>query len=147
MPEFRLERSQTINESIELVFGFFSDPANLARITPPWLHLRVESSTERIGEGTTIDCKLRVRGIPLRWRSLIRAFNPPRRFIDEQVVGPYRHWIHEHRFEDLGGQTRVTDAVRYSVLGGTLINRFLVRPDLERIFDYRNEQLALAFQA
>jgi ligand-binding SRPBCC domain-containing protein len=144
--EFRLERVQTIPTGVEEVFGFFSDPRNLGIITPPWLQLRVVStSTELIGEGTTIDYRLRIRGIPIHWRSLIRAFDPPRRFVDEQVLGPYRTWVHEHRFEELGGNTRVEDKVSYSVLGGALVNRFLVRPDLERIFDYRTEHLERVF--
>jgi ligand-binding SRPBCC domain-containing protein len=128
------------------VFRFFSDPANLGEITPPWLDFRVVGcSTPVIGEGTLIDYKLRLRGLPLRWRSRIDSWNPPHGFIDEQLTGPYRSWIHEHLFEDLGGSTLVRDRVRYSVLGGALVNRLLVRPDVERIFDYRSKRLAELF--
>jgi ligand-binding SRPBCC domain-containing protein len=142
MREFLIEREQTLPQGIDDVFRFFADPRNLGELTPPWLHFRVVgSSTPSIGEGTVIDYKLRIRGIPLRWRSVIRAWEPPLRFLDEQLVGPYRRWIHEHSFQDLGGKTRVGDRVRYSVRGGALVERFLVRPDVERIFDYREQRL------
>jgi ligand-binding SRPBCC domain-containing protein len=142
MKEFQLERTQTLPLALEQVWAFFSDPRNLAEITPPWLNFRMVSmSTPQIGEGTRIDYRLRVRGIPLRWRSLIRDWDPPHRFIDEQLKGPYRRWIHEHRFERTDEGTRVTDRVRYSVLGGALVERFLVRPDVERIFEWRTRRL------
>ncbi len=142
MKEFSIEREQVVPRKREEVFRFFSDPHNLEAITPPWLHFHiVSSSTPTIGEGTLIEYRLRVRGLPLRWRSLIREWDPPHRFVDEQLSGPYRRWVHEHRFEDLGDRTRVSDNVRYSVLGGALVNRFLVRPDVKRIFDHRTLRL------
>ena len=105
--EFSIEREQTLAQPIAVVFRFFSDPANLGEITPPWLDFRIVGcSTPKIGEGTQIDYKLRLRGLPLRWQSRIRSWNPPHGFIDEQVSGPYRSWIHEHVFEDLGGSDR-----------------------------------------
>lgn len=138
MKEFLFERVQTLPRGRAEVFRFFSDPRNLGELTPSWLHFHIVScSTASIGEGTEIDYRLRVRGVPMRWRSLIRAWDPPRRFVDEQVLGPYRRWVHEHSFEDLGDQTRVRD----SVLGGALVNRIFVRPDVERIFDYRAQRL------
>lgn len=143
---FLLERELIVPRDIHEVFAFFCDPANLDHLTPPWLTFRiVGSSTPEIGNGTLIDYKLKVRGIPLRWRSRIVDWNPPFSFADEQLRGPYRSWFHRHTFEDLGGKTSVGDSVRYSVLGGALINRLLVRPDVERIFDYRLEQLAKIF--
>jgi ligand-binding SRPBCC domain-containing protein len=146
MKEFTIEREQTLPQPLENVFRFFSDPANLGEITPPWLGFQiVRCSTPAIGEGTLIDYKLRLHGLPLQWRSRIRSWNPPQRFIDEQVSGPYRSWIHEHFFEDLGACTRVRDRVRYCVLGGAWVNRLLVRRDVEKIFDYRRERLAQLF--
>lgn len=142
MRESLIEREQTLPLGIEDVFRFFANPRNLGEITPPWLHFHVlGSSTPSVGEGTVIDYKLRIRGFPVRWRSVIREWDPPLRFLDEQVLGPYRRWIHEHTFQELGGGTRVGDRVRYSVLGGALVERFLVRPDVERIFDYREQRL------
>ena len=140
--EFTLECEQTIEQPLERVFEFFADPKNLEALTPPWLNFHIlRCSTPAIGEGTRIDYKLRLRGIPLRWQSLIRSWNPPHGFVDEQLRGPYRSWIHQHTFEDLGGKTRIRDHVRYSVLGGALVNRLFVRPDVERIFAYRQRRL------
>ena len=86
MKEFTLERSVLVNESLDVVYEFFSDPANLQELTPPWLDFRVVgSSTEGVEVGTTIDYLLKVRGLTIRWRSLISAWNPPRSFVDEQV--------------------------------------------------------------
>lgn len=142
MKEFLLERKLVVPAGIHGVFRFFADPRNLGEITPPWLHFRIVAcSTPAIGQGTVIDYKLRVRGVPLRWRSVIRDWEPPFRFVDEQLIGPYRRWVHQHDFTDLAGQTGVEDLVRYSVFGGSLVERFLVRPDVERIFEYRAQRL------
>lgn len=131
-----------MHQSPEELFPFFADPANLEAITPPSLKFRILAcSTDRIQEGTEIDYVLRIRGFPVRWRTLITAWNPPHGFDDIQLRGPYRHWHHEHRFREEDGVTVATDHVTYSMFGGSLANRFLVRPDLERIFDYRTEQL------
>ena len=83
-----------------------------------------------MGEGALIDYRLRIRGLPVRWRSRIAAWDPPRRFVDEQVRGPYRLWIHEHAFEPRAGGTLVRDHVRYSVLLDFLVHR----PDLPLLF-------------
>ena len=142
----RLERSQLLARSIEEVFGFFSDPANLGAITPAWLHFEVvASSTPSVCAGTVLDYKLRLHGIPLRWRSLISVWEPPRRFVDEQVRGPYRSWRHEHRFEALGERTRVVDTVSFSAPGGLLVERLLLRTNLKTIFDHRARALAQRF--
>ena len=92
------------------VFAFFADPANLEALTPPWL--RFEVLTPRPlprGEGALFDYRIRVRGLPLRWRTLIETFVPGEVFVDRQLAGPYALWHHTHRFEDLpGGGTRMT---------------------------------------
>jgi ligand-binding SRPBCC domain-containing protein len=95
--------------------------------------------------GALIDYELRVHGLPLKWRSEITAWDPPVRFVDEQRRGPYRTWIHEHRFEESAKGTVCTDLVRYSVLGGALVNWFLVRRDVEKIFAFRTGQLRQLF--
>jgi ligand-binding SRPBCC domain-containing protein len=138
----RLERTQRFARPIEEVFAFFCDPGNLARITPARLRFRiVERPDGPLFEGAEIEYRIRVRGIPVSWRSRITAWEPPHRFVDEQIRGPYRTWIHEHLFERDGDGTLVRDRVRYGVPGGSLIDRLLVRPDLERIFDFRRERL------
>jgi hypothetical protein len=128
------------------VFAFFSDPQNLDSITPPWLHFRtISQSHGQMREGTIMDHRLRVHGFPLRWRSQITCWDPPARFVDEQINGPYQLWIHEHRFEERDAGTLVHDHVRYAVPFDFLIHRFLTRPDIERIFAYRSDRLRRLF--
>jgi len=97
--------------------------------------------------GTLIDYKLRVHGLPLKWRSEITTWEPPTCFVDEQRRGPYRTWIHEHRFEESGKGTLCTDFVRYSVFGGAVVNWLFVRRDVEQIFAFRTGQLRQLFGA
>ena len=150
MKEFHLERSIVVKRSLAEVYEFFSDPANLQELTPPWLDFRVVgSSTAGVEVGTTIDYRLKVRGLPIRWRSLISAWDPPRSFVDEQVKGPYRMWHHTHTFEEVDDGVRVGDFVRYAVPGCLLfeglVERMLVGPDVRLIFDYRMERMGEIF--
>jgi ligand-binding SRPBCC domain-containing protein len=96
--------------------------------------------------GTRIDYRLRLHGIPLRWQSEITTWEPPHRFVDQQRRGPYPLWVHEHTFLEQYGGTLARDHVEYKVPGGSLINRLLVRPDLEKIFKYRHQRLDLVFK-
>ncbi|MFT4648110.1 MAG: ligand-binding SRPBCC domain-containing protein [Planctomycetota bacterium] len=144
---FRLDREQYIELPHGKVFEFFADPENLEAITPPWMQFRIVGcSTPEIEEGTVLDYALKVRGMPTKWRSLIREWNPPHSFIDEQLVGPYRRWIHLHTFEAQGSGTLIGDHVDYAVPGGKLIEKLLVQPELRRIFDYRQHSLPKLLQ-
>jgi ligand-binding SRPBCC domain-containing protein len=128
------------------VFPFFADAGNLDLLTPPWL--RFEILTPRPIEmkpGALIDYRLRLRGWPFRWRTRITEWQPPVRFVDEQLRGPYRQWIHEHTFVERAGGTVVGDRVRYAVPGGALMNALFVRRDVERIFAYRQSKLQEMF--
>ena len=150
MKEFLLERSVVVEKSLEEVYAFFSDPANLQELTPPWIDFRIMgSSTLDVEVGTTIDYKLKVRGLPIRWRSLISEWDPPRSFVDEQLKGPYKMWHHTHTFEEVEGGVKVGDRVRYAVPGGwlfeRLVERLFVGPDVRKIFDYRMKRLAEVF--
>ena len=130
------------------VFAFFSDAQNLDLITPPWLHFRKNTPGPiEMRPGAVIDHHLRVHGFPLRWRSQIIRWDPPSLFVDEQLCGPYRLWIHEHHFEERCGGTLVHDDVRYAVLFDFLMHRFFIRPDIERIFAWREKKLREIFAA
>jgi len=141
-----IEREIFLPRSPDEVFPFFSRAENLDALTPPWLHFNILTEPPiEMKEGTFIDYKLRVRILPIRWRSMITTWEPPHRFIDEQVKGPYRKWVHEHAFVEHDGGTLARDRVEYAVLGGSIINRMLVRRDLEKIFDYRHQRLEEIF--
>ena len=132
----------------EEIFSFFAEAANLDAITPPWLSFHtVTPAPIAMRAGTVIDHKLRIRGVPIRWRSKITAWEPPARFVDEQVRGPYRLWRHEHLFEERAGGTVVRDRVRYSVPFDFLVHELLVRRDIEKIFAYRTECLRRRFKS
>ena len=149
MPVLRC--SVALAAPLDAVFAFFSNAGNLEVLTPPWLRFRVLTEGEiRMTRGTQIDYRLRLHGLPLRWRSEITAWEPPHRFVDEQVIGPYRSWVHEHRFdiEERPGREPVviaSDEVRYEAPGGSLVERLLVAPDLKRIFRYRTARLRERF--
>lgn len=130
----------------ERVFLFFADAFNLEAITPPWLNFEVLTPAPiAMREGTLIDYKLRIRGLPVRWRTCISAWEPPHRFLDEQLRGPHRLWIHEHTFEPCAGGTLCRDVVKYAVPFDFLIHEFLVRRDVEKIFAFRAEVLKKKF--
>lgn len=132
---------QVARRSVD-VFPFFSDALNLQRLTPPWLRFQVVTPGPiRMRVGTRIEYRLRLRGVPIRWISEIAAWEPPHRFVDRQVTGPYRLWIHEHRFRDSRGGAICEDMVRYAVWGGAVVNWLAVGRDVKRIFDYRREKL------
>lgn len=150
MRSFRLEREQVVPQPLAAVFPFFSDPRNLQRITPDSLHFQIVSLPPRMEEGALIEYKLRVHGIPIRWVTRIESFEPPHRFTDIQLRGPYRRWHHIHEFRETAKGTEMRDIVEYALpvpLGAGLVNRFLVAPDLERIFDFRRDFVARMFGA
>lgn len=134
-----------VPQSLEDIFPFFADAANLQRITPPWLDFEVLTPAVQMKPGQHLDYRLRIRKIPVRWTSAITVWEPPLRFVDEQVRGPYRIWRHEHRFTAQGGGTLCEDEVLYAVPGGAWVNRLLVEPDVKRIFEYRKRRLGEIF--
>ena len=144
MAVYRFHQEIELGRPPDEIFPFFADAGNLECITPPWLHFRMVSELPIVmREGALLSYRLRVHGIPLGWTTKITAWEPPSRFVDEQLSGPFRFWVHEHTFEPTSRGTMVRDQVEYRVPGGALVNRFFVRPDIERIFAYRQEQLRL----
>ena len=133
---------------IEEVFAFFSDARNLETITPGWLRFAIRTPGPiEMRVGAVIDYGLRLHGIPFAWRSRITVWDPPRKFADEQLRGPYRLWRHEHRFEGGGDRTLVRDHVEYAVPGGWLVHKLFVAREVGRIFDYRRRVLGTIFAA
>lgn len=123
-------------------FAFFADAENLETITPSWLRFRIVTPMPiEMREGALIDYRLKISGIPVKWRTEITAWEPPVRFVDTQLRGPYREWVHEHTFSPVADGTRVDDRVTYRVPGGRLMNTLYVKRALRRIFEYRRDRL------
>jgi len=126
---------------LDEVFEFFSQAENLQQLTPPWLHFQILSvDPAPVRKGTLI--------FPVRWTSEIQEWEPPYRFVDVQLKGPYKLWHHEHRFAAEGNGTCITDEVQYLLpLGifGAIAHSLKVRKDLEGIFAYRTEAVRRLF--
>ena len=146
MKTFWLRTELWLPQSREDIFQFFADPQNLDRLTPAWLRFKILSPAGiAMRQGTILDYRLRIRGVPVRWQSEISVWDPPNRFVDRQIKGPYSLWVHEHSFAAHHGGTWVGDKVEYAVPGGAIVERFLVAPDIGRIFDFRRKSLEELF--
>lgn len=147
MKEFTFHSELCLSQKLTEVFPFFADARNLEAITPPWLNFEVLTPAPLVLQvGTLIDYRIRVHGIPIRWRTEITEWNPPHGFVDVQLNGPYKLWHHKHTFEETDGGTLCKDDVRYYPRGGALINWLFVRRDVEKIFAYRNSKLGEIFR-
>lgn len=142
----RLIRRQFLPRPIDEVFAFFADARNLESITPGFLHFRILTPMPiAMAPGALIDYRLRLFGWPIAWRTRIETFEPLRRFTDVQLRGPYRRWHHLHEFTPVDGGTLMVDCVEYEIpygALGALAHVAFVRRTLERIFDYRRDQVA-----
>ncbi|MBL8006129.1 MAG: SRPBCC family protein [Ignavibacteria bacterium] len=145
MKPHTLVRECFFNLKPKEIFDFFSNAENLNRITPPELGFKILSRLPvQMKKGTVIDYKLRLNGIPFKWKTEITAWNPPFSFTDSQISGPYRMWVHEHKFEEINGRTKMTDKVNYISPGGILEfipHNLFVKKKAEYIFDYRTKIL------
>ena len=145
-----LKRTQVINHPKQIVFDFFSNAKNLEHITPPFLNFKIEKqSTPSIQKNTIFDYKLKIHGIPIRWKSKITEWNPIHEFVDVQLKGPYKVWHHTHRFSEYQGGTLIEDEIYYAVSKYSFIN-WIVRPfikrDVHNIFNYRKKCITSIFK-
>ncbi|MEI9893222.1 MAG: SRPBCC family protein [Chthoniobacter sp.] len=153
MPVHILRRTQVVSASREACWAFFSDPRNLAKITPPSLDFQVKSELPTsVYPGLMIAYRVRpLFGVPVTWLTEITHVEAPQRFVDEQRVGPYAIWHHEHFFTALAdGRTEVRDLVHYALpfgVLGDLVHSWLVAPQLERIFAFREKAVTAHFGA
>lgn len=146
MAEHILTRELTLDLPIERVFDFFADAGNLERITPPELNFQIITPQPiDINKGALIDYQLKLRGLPITWKTEISEWNPPHVFVDRALKSPYKQWIHRHAFTALSqNQTLIEDKVKYRLplepLGD--LAHFFVRRELDYIFDFRQKAVA-----
>jgi ligand-binding SRPBCC domain-containing protein len=146
MNEFTLHDELWLPRPLAEIFPFFADAGNLEKITPPWLNFHVLTPQPiAMRPGALIDYQIKVHGFPIRWRTEIVTWEPPHRFVDVQLKGPYRLWHHTHTFTEKDGGTLCTDDVRYWPRGGRIINALFVRRDVATIFAYRRQRLSEIF--
>jgi ligand-binding SRPBCC domain-containing protein len=127
------------------VFAFLADPQNLARVSPPALRLRLLSPAAALRAGAVVDFRVSWLGLPLRWRAYIREYDPPYRFVDVQVRGPWARWEHRHLFLDGDGGTWMEDRITYRLpLGplGRALHAAVVERQLRAGWAFRQARLA-----
>lgn len=140
MAEYVFAASATVDRPLQEVFDFFSNAENLERITPPELNFHIITPTPiEIRQGTIIEYRLSLHGLPMTWRSEISTWEPPYRFTDTQLSGPYKQWIHTHTFSETDAGTLMEDEVRYRLPFEPLgdVAQFLIERQLKHIFDHR----------
>lgn len=146
-----LKRKTIIQKPIAEVFEFFSKAENLNQITPTDLSFTITSTLPiEMKKGALIEYKIKLSGLAFNWQTEISDWNPPHSFIDKQLKGPYKIWIHEHRFVDKGTFTEMYDTVEYLSPGWILepwINKFFIERKVNEIFDYRESKLKALFGA
>jgi len=149
MTTYRLSASIVVPADIDRTWAFFSDPANLGRITPSALGFRMHSAPEPTHEGQLIEYTVRpIVGIPLRWLTRIDGVDAPHNFTDVQLKGPYKRWVHRHAFTAVEGGTRIDDSIEYELpLGplGRLAHALVVRAQLAAIFQFRTAAIRTIF--
>jgi ligand-binding SRPBCC domain-containing protein len=144
-PVYRLTDAFSVPTVLEKTWDFFSTADNLGQITPAWMGFRVTTrGVISLQAGSQISYRIRVLGLPMRWRTLITAWSPPNGFEDLQLDGPYAQWHHVHEFEAASGGTICRDRVLYRLPGGLLgpiVHRLLVRRQLLEVFRFRREAI------
>lgn len=145
MKVYTLSRQQTLPRPLSEVFAFFQNPENLGQLTPPELRFQILTPPPLImRNGTVLDYLIHIRGVPVRWRTLITGYDPPHKFVDEQLLGPYDFWHHTHTFTASGDGTLIEDKVRYTMpFGplGRLVHSLFVNRQLENVFAYRAQAI------
>lgn len=144
MADHVLESRVTIARPRTDVFAFVADPRNLPRITPPALRLTLATPDVTMTAGAVLDYRLRWCGVPLCWRAFVREYDPPFRFLDVQLRGPYRRWEHRHRFLEVQGGTLIEDRIVYRLPAGPLgraAHALAIRRQLEKAWVFRIRRL------
>ena len=138
---YNFKQVQKLNSNLYDVFEFFQKPENLAKVTPRWINFKIKSQPPLImKEGAEFEYTIKFYGIPVYWKTRIAKYSPPNIFIDEQLNGPYKIWIHTHKFQQVDGHVVMEDSVDYDLHGGILkgiIHNLFVKNSVRKIFEYR----------
>ena len=144
MADYILESRVWLARTRAEAFAFFADSSHLLLITPPAFRLRLVGGPPALSTGAVLDMRLQWLGVPIRWRTFIREWDPPYRFVDVQVRGPYARWEHRHRFLEEGDGTWVEDRVTYRLPFGPLgraAHALIVRRQIAALWRYRTRRL------
>lgn len=147
MPVYQISRTQKIPASREKIWEFISSPKNLKKITPEYMGFEITNPDlpEKMYPGMIISYKVKpVAGIKMTWVTEITHVKEKEYFVDEQRVGPYSIWHHQHKIEDIDGGVLMTDIVTYKPpmkFIGAIANSFFIKKQLKNIFDYREKAL------
>ena len=144
MADYILESRVWLARTRAEVFAFFADSSHLLLVTPPAFRLRLVGGPPALATGAVLEMRLRWLGVPIRWRAFIREWDPPYRFVDVQVRGPYARWEHRHRFLEEGGGTWVEDRVTYRLPFGPLgraAHALIIRRQIAALWRYRTRRL------
>ena len=134
--------SSLINSPVENVWQFHERPDILKLLTPPWQPVKVIRREGGLGVGAISEFRLILGPIPVQWLAKHIECQPNSLFVDEQIAGPMKSWVHRHQFEAIGGQTKLTDAIAYELPGGWLVELILgwwVEARLKDMFRYRHQ--------
>lgn len=150
MSQYVFSQEQFLSISIQKAWDFFSDPRNLAQITPPSLDFRIISKVpDKVFEGLTIEYRVKpLLGVPVKWISVIKDVNAPYEFVDIQISGPYRYWHHKHHFQEVTGGVLMKDVINYELpleWFAPWLNNLIVSRQLKQIFDYRHQTIGKLF--
>jgi len=150
MKLYKIESKQIINKPLEDVFSFFSRPENLSLITPARLNFNILTPAPiQMRQGTVIDYTIKIFKFPIHWRTLITTYEPPFKFVDEQMKGPYTLWHHTHIFRETDQGVEIIDEVHYSIpvgILGRLLHFLWIKNDLKNIFEHRKVVIEKLFQ-
>ena len=147
---YTIEQEQIIDKKIEDVFPFFIKPENLSMLTPSWLKFNIKKkSSDQMAENAVFVYTIKFHNIPMYWKTKITKYEPPYDFVDEQLRGPYKKWIHTHTFEEKGNSTIMRDKVEYDLYGWflkSIIHKLFVEKSVKKIFEYRKRVLGEYFE-
>lgn len=150
MPIYELKTEQFLPISLDEAWAFFATPVNLDRITPPELKFKIVSDVPgKMYPGQMIE--YRIQAIPGIWQSWLTEITHVRDreyFVDEQRIGPYKMWHHQHSFEAVPDGTLVRDHVHYTMIMGpigTLVHELYVKKQVRYIFNERQKILNSLF--